>query len=112
MFITRALRATAGGYMEAVGDGRAANNKAMQGMTVASMKHHYALTPLFVIMTAGVTMVVGMCIRAAMRQTDVNWSKNKEPDYAMNHYRNKQYCFLNPNGKDLSKPSPIPDYRN
>merc|ERR1719315_973674 len=54
-------------------------------------------------MTAGVTMVIGMCIRAAMRQTDVNWSKNKEPDYAMNHYKNKQYCFLNPNGKE-------PDY--
>jgi len=112
MFISRVLGATVGGYLEGHGGRKFNNSTPMQGSTLASLKHHYALTPLFVIMGAGVTMVVAMIIRSARKQTDVNWVKSKDVDYAVNHYKEKQYKFFNPSGADLSKPSPIPDYRN
>ncbi|XP_023344891.1 uncharacterized protein LOC111714087 isoform X2 [Eurytemora carolleeae] len=60
----------------------------------------------------GVTMVTAMCIRTATKTTDVNWRKIKEEDYAVNHYKAKQFKLLNPTGADLAKPSPIPDYKN
>jgi len=112
MHISRVLSATVGGYLEGHGGRKFNNTTRMQGSTLTTLKHHYALTPLFVIMGAGVTMVLSMIVRAARKQTDVNWVKSKETDYTVNHYRAKQYQFINPSGKDLTKPSPVPDYRN
>ena len=39
------------------------NNKRMAGMTVASLKHHIALQPLFVIMGVGLVFVGAYCFR-------------------------------------------------
>lgn len=111
MQLSRVLGAATGGYLEGTG-GRFHNNDRMQGMTLKSLRHHYALTPLFIIMGAGISMVTAMCIRAATKTSDVNWRKVKEEDYSVNHYRNKQYKFLNPTGLDVAKPSPIPDYKH
>jgi len=114
MFVSRVLGAATGGYLEGRGGRKANNGTRMQGMTVASLRHHVALQPLFIIIGAGMTMVTAMIIRAATKATDVNWSKNKEVDYTVNHYKEKQYKFVNVanNAADLSKPSPVPDYKN
>jgi len=165
MFVSRVLGAATGGYLEGYGGRKANNGTRMQGMTAASLRHHVALQPLFLIIGAGIfgpldyilcldmgslniplsplispnflkekilpdflypcclvpmtsyegmTMVTAMIIRAATKATDVNWSKNKEVDYHVNHYKEKQYKFLNVanNPTDLSKPSPVPDYKN
>jgi hypothetical protein len=59
----------------------------------------------------GSFMTVGMGLRMAVRASDINWSKNKEVDYAVNHYKDKDYKFLNPMGREeTSRPSPRPDY--
>jgi len=114
MFVSRVLGAATGGYLEGYGGRKANNGTRMQGMTAASLRHHVALQPLFLIIGAGMTMVTAMIIRAATKATDVNWSKNKEVDYHVNHYKEKQYKFVNvaTNPADLSKPSPVPDYKN
>ncbi|XP_023344889.1 uncharacterized protein LOC111714087 isoform X1 [Eurytemora carolleeae] len=112
MFVSRVLGAATGGYLEGKGGRKMNNGTRMQGMTLASLRHHVALQPLFIIMGAGVTMVTAMCIRTATKTTDVNWRKIKEEDYAVNHYKAKQFKLLNPTGADLAKPSPIPDYKN
>ena len=56
MFLTRLLRAADHPYLFGKG-GRTMNNGACQGMTVASLKHHVALQPLFVIMGVGIVFV-------------------------------------------------------
>jgi len=112
MFVSRVLGAATGGYLEGFGGRKANNALKMQGMTLKSLKHHYALQPLFIIMGAGVTMVVSMCVRAATKQTDVNWTKQKEPDAPMEYYRARQYKLFNPGNTDQSTASPAPNYKN
>ena len=78
-------------------------------MTLASLKHHVALTPLFAIMGAGITFVAAYCWRLAATTTDVNWSKKHEPQEA---YRNKKFKFLNPSNVDYSNATKAPIYRD
>jgi hypothetical protein len=74
-------------------------------------RHHYALQPLLVVVIFGSCMTIGMGIRMALRATDVNWSKSKEVDYAVNHYTDRDYKLLNPMGREeTSRPSPRPDF--
>ena len=76
-------------------------------------RHHHALLPLMAVVVFGSCMTIGWGIRMANRATDINWTKNKEVDYAVNHYTDKDYKLLNPTGrKDVSRPSPRPDYKN
>ena len=56
MFLTKLLRAADHPYLFGKG-GRTKNNGLCQGMTVASLKHHTALQPLFVIMGIGIVFV-------------------------------------------------------
>ena len=75
-------------------------------------RHHHALVPLFIVVLCGSCMSIGWGIRMAVRATDVNWTKNKEEDYAVNHYTAKEYKLLNPMSRpEYSRPSPRPDYK-
>ena len=56
MLMSRVLRAADHPYLFGKG-GRLGNNGMPQGMTVASIKHHTALQPLFAIMTVGIIFV-------------------------------------------------------
>ena len=56
MFLTRIVRAADHPYLFGKG-GRLLNNQTPQGLTVASLKHHTALQPLFAIMTVGIIFV-------------------------------------------------------
>ncbi len=51
----------------------------MQGMTLSSLKHHSALIPLFVIMGAGMAMVVAFSVRSITKTYDVSWKKEEDP---------------------------------
>ncbi len=50
-----------------------------QGMTLSSLKHHSALIPLFVIMGAGMAMVVAFSVRSITKTYDVSWKKEEDP---------------------------------
>eukprot|EP00091_Calanus_sinicus_P020023 TRINITY_DN5267_c0_g1_i2.p2 TRINITY_DN5267_c0_g1~~TRINITY_DN5267_c0_g1_i2.p2 ORF type:complete len:116 (-),score=30.20 TRINITY_DN5267_c0_g1_i2:89-436(-) len=115
MFLNKILRAADHPYLMGSG-GRKANNalSSMQGLTVKSLKHHVALQPLFIIMGAGVTFVCAYVGRLAMKSTDVNWSKKKDPVECMQVYENKQFKTFNVGGVDHSNLSTIrnePVYR-
>ena len=47
----------------------------LQGMTGKSLKHHYALIPLFVIMAIGMAFVAAFCGRLAIYSPDTNWTR-------------------------------------
>ncbi len=48
-------------------------------MTLSSLKHHSALIPLFVIMGAGMAMVVAFSVRSITKTYDVSWKKEEDP---------------------------------
>ena len=53
--------------------------------------------------------------RLAMKTTDVNWSKKKDPVECMGVYENRQFKMFNASGKDHSNLSTIrnePNYRS
>jgi hypothetical protein len=81
---------------------RFANNGIMPGLTLASLKHHVALQPLFVIIGGGMVFVCAYIGRLASKTTDVNWLKHKDAN-VMEVYRGKQFKFFNPAGVDFSK---------
>merc|ERR1712080_811801 len=103
MNISSVLRAwnDPNGYLYGTG-GRAQNNMHMQGTTMASLKHHKALQPLFIIMAGGMIFVSAYCFRLATKTTDINWSKNKDPLSQMDYYKNRQFKWFNPAGTDYS----------
>ena len=65
---------------------RAEQNKAPSGMSIASMKKHYSLIPLFVIMGWAMAVVVTYVGRLAFHR-DTNWFKRQEP---WNYYSDKR----------------------
>jgi len=79
--------------------------KLMQGLSVKSLKHHVALQPLFVIMTAGIIFVGAYCGRLAFKGHDVNFSKKKDPVEPMSTLENKQFKMFNVSGFDYSNAS-------
>jgi len=101
MGLTRLLRAADHPYLFGKG-GRTQNNGLCQGMTVASLKHHVALQPLFVIMGVGIVFVCAYIGRLASKTTDVNWSKKKDLADVVGYYENRQFKWFNPRGVDYS----------
>merc|ERR1711974_169040 len=77
----------------------------MQGLSVKSLKHHVALQPLFIIMTAGIIFVGAYCGRLAFNGHDVNFSKKKDPVEPMSTLENKQFKMFNVSGFDYSDAS-------
>jgi len=103
MFLSKLLRAADHPYLEGA-NGRKANNsyKSMQGLTMASLRHHVALQPLFLIMGVGMTFVALYVGRLASKTTDVNWTKKNMEDQ-VGYYENRQFKWFNPRGVDYSK---------
>ena len=64
----------------------------MQGLTMASLRHHVALQPLFLIMGVGMTFVALYVGRLASKTTDVNWTKKNMEDQ-VGYYENR--CVMN-----------------
>lgn len=74
-------------------------------------RRHYCLVPLLAVVMFGSTMTIGWAVRMGLRATDINWTKNKQVDYAVNHYTAKDYKLVNPLGRaETSRPSPRPDF--
>jgi len=113
MFLTKYLPAADHPYLMGKG-GRLGNNAPCQGMTVKSLKHHIALQPLFIIMGCGIIFVTAYCARLALKSTDVNWAKKKDPVDVMANWENKQFKMFDTIGVDYSKLSTArnaPNYR-
>merc|ERR1712080_705822 len=77
-------------------------NARMAGMTLATLKHHTAIQPLFFIMACGITFVAAYCGRLALKGHDVNFSKTKDPLDPMSYYTIKQFKMFNPTNYDYS----------
>merc|ERR1712024_182031 len=96
--------------------GRMPNNviRNMQGMNLASLKHHVALQPLAIIMVGGMMFVAAYIGRLATKTTDVNWTKAKDLGDHMGYYKARQFQWFNPKGVDysnLSDKRSAPNYR-
>jgi len=67
----------------------------MQGLTLASLKKHPALIPLYAACGFGVVLSVFYTTRLATRNPDVSWNRsgNPQPQLAYDH---KQYKFFSP----------------
>merc|ERR1712110_411119 len=89
--ITTASKPSTRTYMEGPG-GRLANNnwRTMQGVTAASLKSHYSLIPLWVVMGVATAIVVGYLGKLATNK-DTNWVKTAEP---MEHYRERSFKMI------------------
>merc|ERR1712226_458008 len=89
-------------YMQGKGSRAEINNIWIQGMTAKSMKHHYALIPLFVIMAIGMAFVAAFCARLAIYSPDTNWSRD-DYDNVAGYYGGKRHIFFNPYNIDFEK---------
>ncbi|XP_037029251.1 cytochrome c oxidase subunit NDUFA4 [Bradysia coprophila] len=79
----------------------------MQGMSIASLKKHPALIPLYVCTAVGMAGALYYTIRLATRNPDVAWDRSKLSNEA---YRNKQYKFYSPIRDYSNIDSPAPKY--
>ena len=70
-------------------------------MTVKSLKHHYALVPLAVIMAAGMVFVGAFCVRLAVYSPETNWNR-KDTHENIQYYADKRHIFFDPQQKDYS----------
>ena len=99
-------------YMNGPGS-RSTQNKMfgrMPGMTLRSLKVHYDLIPIVVIIVFAIIYPTLYAARLALKATDVSWKKEQEP-YEI--YSAKEYKLLNPSGNhvEATTPSPRPNYR-
>ena len=76
---------------------------------MADLKHHYALTPLFVIMGFGGVLVFANIWRACAHVPDVNWFK---VDDCNDRFRYKDAKMVHLAGEDFERlGKEIPDYK-
>merc|ERR1711937_213969 len=98
-------------YMQGKGSRAEINNIWIQGMTGKSLKHHYALIPLFVIMAIGMAFVAAFCGRLAIYSPDTNWTRD-DYDNVAGYYAGKKHIFFNPYNIDFEKwAKERPDYK-
>ena len=95
-------------YMSGKGS-RAEQNRRPQGLTVASLKTHYSLLPLYGALGFAMTVMVLYCIRLATKPTDISWKKDHEP---WEYYRHREFKLVNPTKIDHSTACKAPDYKN
>jgi len=81
----------------------------MQGLTLASLKKHPALIPLYGCMVLGIGGAAFYIIRLATRNPDVSWNRKGNPE-PWQEYRNKQYKFYSPIRDYSNIDSPAPKY--
>merc|ERR1712038_247792 len=89
-------------YMQGKGSRAEINNIWIQGMTGKSLKHHYALIPLFVIMAVGMAFVTAFIGRLAIYSPDTNWTRD-DYDNVAGYYAGKKHIFFNPYNIDFEK---------
>merc|ERR1712142_9428 len=82
--------------------GRLSNNPMPQGMTAKSLKSHYALIPLGVIMGIGMLFVAVFCVRLAVYSPDANWAR-KSFDEVSDYYKDSRMIYFNPRGIDFKR---------
>jgi len=104
MFLSKMLKAADHPMLMGRG-GRMPNNeiRKMQGMNLASLRHHVALQPLAIIMVGGMLFVGAYIGRLATKTTDVNWTKAKDLGDHMGYYKDRQFQWFNPSGKDYKQ---------
>ncbi|XP_064077546.1 cytochrome c oxidase subunit NDUFA4-like [Macrobrachium nipponense] len=85
--------------------------KMMQGLTIASLKKHRALIPLYVCLGIGVAMSTFYTLRLALRNPDVSWNRKGNPE-PNQEYANKQYKFYSPIRDYSTYRAPVPNYKD
>jgi len=80
------------------------------GTTIASLKQHPPLIPIWCIMIFGGCLAAGYTARLAFRNPDVAWNKDGHNGNSNNYYSTRQYKFID--SYDCSKGPPAPDYTN
>ncbi|CAL1536753.1 unnamed protein product [Lymnaea stagnalis] len=83
----------------------------MPGLTVASLKKHPSLIPLFVCVGGGMAWAAYYIYRLAAKSPDVGWKDKHEGMANLRWPVNKQYKFYAPNidYSSLKKPEERPD---
>lgn len=81
----------------------------MGGLTLASLKKHPALIPLYVCLGAGVAGATFYTLRLAFRNPDVSWNRNGNPE-PQQEWANKQYKFWSPIRDYSTYRAPVPKY--
>ncbi|GFV51493.1 uncharacterized protein TNCV_2907961 [Trichonephila clavipes] len=62
----------------------------MKGLTISSLKKHYSLIPLFVILGGGMLLSAGYLARLAFKNPEVSWRKKSNPE-PWQEYSEKRY---------------------
>merc|ERR1712002_131222 len=98
----------------APGPARRPNNlaKMMQGLTLASLKRHPALIPLYVCLGAGVAWSAFYTVRLATRNPDVSWNRSANDGQPQAEYAEKQYKFYSPIRDYSTYRAPVPKYED
>ena len=66
----------------------------LQGLSMASMKRHFGLAPLAVIMSAGMAFVTAYIIRLSTKTTDIQARTNTTPRTAQLNMSFKDKCIV------------------
>jgi len=80
----------------------------MQGMSLASLKRHPALIPLYICVGAGAVGAALYTLRLATRNPEVTWNRKTNPE-PWNEYKEKRYKFYTTND-DYKKAEKPPAY--
>merc|ERR1712071_571370 len=86
----------------------AKSSEVMQGLSIASLKRHPALMPLFAALGFGVGLSAFYTLRLATRNPDVTWRRTSNPE-PWEEFRTAQYKFMNTANHDYTK-SPAPKF--
>ncbi|XP_011699107.1 PREDICTED: cytochrome c oxidase subunit NDUFA4-like [Wasmannia auropunctata] len=81
----------------------------MQGLSLASVKKHPALYPLYFCIVLGGCGAFLYTLRLATRSPDVSWLNKKEAE-PWNYYKEKQYKFYATTEEMSNAKSPAPEY--
>ncbi|CAG9765229.1 unnamed protein product [Ceutorhynchus assimilis] len=81
----------------------------MQGMTLASLRKHKALIPLYVCIGAGCLGAGFYTLRLATRNPDVQWDRSSG-NISNEEFRGKQYKFYSPRVDYTKLESPAPKF--
>ena len=68
--------------------------RGVPGMSIASLRKHYYLLPLYAVSAVAAALVVGSSVRA-IRDPSVSWARHSNPE-PWNKAHNKQFSPLRP----------------
>ncbi|XP_054707306.1 cytochrome c oxidase subunit NDUFA4-like [Uloborus diversus] len=70
----------------------------MKGMTLSSLKKHYSLIPLFVMLAGGMTLSAAYLARLAFKNPEVSWRRSSNPE-PWQEYADKRYKLYHSKGE-------------